>query len=378
VRIIDRYIGKQVLSATTFAVVVLSIVLVLGNIFRELLDQLVQRPDLDIGYVIQFVMNVLPFSLIFTIPWGFLTAVLLVFGRLSADNELISLRMAGLSAFRISASVFALALALSALSYWLNVSVAPKAQKEMKEMIVDMVTEDPLIFFAEDEVVDMFPGYIILVKSKERSEETGEWELRQMQLIEIDDSKRAVRYIDAERVTVERKEIDGEVLIELMLHNAHIENKAPDDPKNLQAVTPVHGDIIPVSISLEEFQKKHRRIRPSTMTVHELLVELREDDGLTEQLRAGYWTEINKRLSFSLASFTFCLVGIPLGVTAQRRETSIGFALSMMVACIYFLFILFADTFRDDPSAKAHLLMWVPNVAFIALGLWLFWRLNKR
>ncbi|MEM9281969.1 MAG: LptF/LptG family permease, partial [Verrucomicrobiota bacterium] len=101
-KIIDRYIGKQVLGATLFAVAVLSIVLVLGNIFQELLDQLVQRPDLDAGYVLRFVMNVLPFSLIFTIPWGFLTAVLLVFGRLSADNELISLRMAGLSATRIS------------------------------------------------------------------------------------------------------------------------------------------------------------------------------------------------------------------------------------------------------------------------------------
>jgi lipopolysaccharide export LptBFGC system permease protein LptF len=177
VKIIDRYIGRQVLSATTFAVVVLSIVLVLGNIFKELLDQLVQRPDLDIGYVLRFIMNVLPFSLIFTIPWGFLTAVLLVFGRLSADNELVSLRVAGLSALRISISVFIISIILSGLSFWLNVSIAPRAQKEMKEMIVDMVTEDPLVFFAEEEVVDMFPGYIILVKRKVRSEETGDWEL---------------------------------------------------------------------------------------------------------------------------------------------------------------------------------------------------------
>ena len=81
-KILDRYIGRQILFATSFAVIVLSFVLVLGNIFKELLDQLVQRPDLDFGYVVRFVGNVLPFSLIFTIPWGFLTSVLLVFGRL--------------------------------------------------------------------------------------------------------------------------------------------------------------------------------------------------------------------------------------------------------------------------------------------------------
>ncbi|MEM9280631.1 MAG: LptF/LptG family permease [Verrucomicrobiota bacterium] len=350
----------------------------MGNIFQELLDQLVQRPDLDAGYVLRFVMNVLPFSLIFTIPWGFLTAVLLVFGRLSADNELISLRMAGLSATRISASVFAIAIGLSIASYFLNVSIAPRAQKEMKEMIVSMVTEDPLIFFTEGEVVDMFPGYIILVKGKERSEETGEWELRNMQLMEIGEARRAVRYIDAERVTVERKEVDGEVLIELQLYDAHIENKDPNDPRNLQGVTPVHGDIIPVSLSLEEFQKKHRRVRPSTMTVGELVSELVAENSLSDELKAGFKTEISKRFSFSLACITFCLVGIPLGVTAQRRETSIGFALSMIVACVYFLFILLADTFRDDPGAHAYLLMWVPNIVFLALGVWLFRRLSKR
>ncbi|MEM7476106.1 MAG: LptF/LptG family permease [Planctomycetota bacterium] len=377
-RTIDRYIGKQVISATVFAVAVLSIVLVLGNIFRELLDQLVQRPDLDIGYVVQFVMNVLPFSLIFTIPWGFLTAVLLVFGRLSADNELISLRMAGLSAFRISASVFAIAIGLSVASYFLNVTIAPRAQKEMKEMIVDMVTEDPLVFFAEGEVVDMFPGYIILVEGKERSPDTGDWELRNMQLMKIGESRRATQYIDAERVTVERNEVEGEVFIELLLHDAHIENKDPDDPRNLQGVTPVHGEVIPVSISLEEFQKKHRRIRPSTMTVAELVSELRSNVDIPEDLRAGFKSEISKRFSFSLACLTFCLVGIPLGVTAQRRETSIGFALSMVVACVYFLFILFADTFRDDPKAHAYLLMWVPNIVFLALGIWLFYRLSKK
>jgi lipopolysaccharide export LptBFGC system permease protein LptF len=378
VKIIDRYIGRQVLSATTFAVVVLSIVLVLGNIFKELLDQLVQRPDLDIGYVLRFIMNVLPFSLIFTIPWGFLTAVLLVFGRLSADNELVSLRVAGLSALRISISVFIISIILSGLSFWLNVSIAPRAQKEMKEMIVDMVTEDPLVFFAEEEVVDMFPGYIILVKRKVRSEETGDWELHEMQLVEINDAKRPIRYINAERVTVERKEVEGEVVIELQLHNAHIESKSPSDPRNFQAIVPLESDFMTVRVSLEEFQKKHTRIRPSTMTVGELKAELRSNDDLTSELKAAFKTEINKRFSFSLACFTFCLVGIPLGVTAQRRETSIGFALSMMVACVYFLFILFADTFRDDPSAKAHLLMWIPNIFFIGLGLLLFWRLSRR
>ena len=116
-RVVDKYIGRQVLGSTAFAVGVLSLVLVLGNIFKVLLKELVKRPDMDLIYVVQFILNVLPFSLMFTIPWGLLTAVLLVFGRMSADNELVSLRMAGLSMRRIAMPVFVIAVDLESANH---------------------------------------------------------------------------------------------------------------------------------------------------------------------------------------------------------------------------------------------------------------------
>ena len=35
-RLMDRYIGKQIISATIFGVVMLCVLLVLGNLFKEL------------------------------------------------------------------------------------------------------------------------------------------------------------------------------------------------------------------------------------------------------------------------------------------------------------------------------------------------------
>ena len=79
-----------------------------------------------------------------------------------------------------------------------------------------------------------------------------------------------------------------------------------------------------------------------------------------------------------MACLTFVLIGIPLGVTAQRRETSVGFLLSLVIAIVYFLFIIIADPFRDKPDAMPHLLMWLPNVIFITLGMVLFIRLSRK
>src|SRR5437868_14014048 len=103
-KLIDRMIGRELLVNVLFAIVVLSLVLVVGNIFRKLLPLLVNH-DVPVEYLLAFIAYVLPFSLIFTIPWGLLTAVLLVFGRLSADNELIALRSNGVSITRIAVSL---------------------------------------------------------------------------------------------------------------------------------------------------------------------------------------------------------------------------------------------------------------------------------
>ena len=127
-KLIDRVISRELLVNVSFAIAVLSLVLVVGQILRKLLPLLVNH-DVPVEYLISFIAYVLPFSLIFTIPWGLLTAVLLVFGRLSADNELIALRSNGVSITRICVPLAVVALACAGICLWLNVQVAPAAQE---------------------------------------------------------------------------------------------------------------------------------------------------------------------------------------------------------------------------------------------------------
>src|SRR5262249_61138798 len=108
-KLIDRFVSRELIVNVLFAIAVLSLVLVVGNIFRKLLPLLVNH-DVPVEYLLAFIAYVLPFSLIFTIPWGLLTAILLVFGRLSADIELVALRSNGVSVSRICIPLAAIAL----------------------------------------------------------------------------------------------------------------------------------------------------------------------------------------------------------------------------------------------------------------------------
>ena len=133
-KIIDRYVGFGVLGGTSVGVLILSLVLVVGNVFKQLLDLIINH-DVPAEKMFLFMAYVLPFSFTFTIPWGFLTAILLFFGRMSADNEIVALRASGVSIVRISMPVFALAVALSALCFWINFEVAPRAEQAMARTI---------------------------------------------------------------------------------------------------------------------------------------------------------------------------------------------------------------------------------------------------
>jgi lipopolysaccharide export system permease protein len=351
-------------------VAVLSFVLVLGNLFKDVFELLVDK-HLPLGAVLQFIAYILPFSLIFTIPWGLLTAVLLVFGRLSADNELVSLRMAGMSLGRICRPVFLIALGLASLSYWINTSIAPRSQAKMKGAMYEMVTDDPAALFVANEPITDFPGYEIFAREREGNL------LRDVTIVELNEMKYALRTIHAESGSISYHEASAN--IDLVLNEVNLVNRDAADPKDIeQYSTGVKAGVFNISIDLTELRDKARRVSPSTLSSDELSRRIAHDETLDKKKRSVMRTEVHKRGSFSMACLTFVLIGIPLGVTAQRRETSVGFLLSLVIAIVYFLFIIIADTFRDKPSAMPHLLMWLPNIIFIGLGLILFFRLSRK
>lgn len=373
-RIFDRYIGRQVWMATLTGVIVLSGVMVLGNVYKKL-DQLLGNTEVPIGFVLEFVGLVIPFSLIFTIPWAFLTGILLVYGRMSADNELVSLRMTGTSMSRICLPVFLLGAALSGVCYWVNVEVAPAAKNRMKMLFYQVATEDPASLFQANRVLDRFPGYRIFTGDRD-----GE-DLTNLTIIELEGTK-AKRTIRARRAKLE---ITPEVLdFVLRLEDADVESTMLDAAGNIAKIEFIHFDETALTFPLSRLKEKTERINSSMKSTPQLWGEMM--DGLDTNTKVELdkkqisesRTELNKRYSFSLACLTFALVGIPLGVTAQRRETSVGFALSLVVALSYMLFILVGDILSDKPSAYPHLLMWMPNALFLTIGGILFYRLSRR
>lgn len=375
-RIFDRYLGRQIGSATLIGVALLSGVMVLGNVYKKL-DELLGNTELPISVILEFVAMVIPFSLIFTIPWAFVTAILLVFGRLSADNELVSLRMTGMSMARICAPVFVLAILLSGICFWVNVSLAPAAKNRMKRLFYQVAVKNPETLFQEGQVLDRVPSYRIYTGKRDDKV------LADLHIISLSKQSGADSYIHAKSGLIQT--IAGKLDFTLLLKGVTIEHLPPSEGTGQpSAPKPLSLAEFPIEFPLSSMQHDGLHVNASMKTTSALDEEVRTwkdtftGEKLTDAARTQSRTELHKRYSFSLACFTFALVGIPLGVTAQRRETSSGFALSLFTITGYIVFIILGDSVNDQTSLMPHLIMWAPNVLFLSIGGWLFYKLSRK
>ncbi|MGI9088315.1 MAG: LptF/LptG family permease [Chthoniobacterales bacterium] len=367
-KLIDRFISRELLVDLFFAVAVLSLVLVVGNIFRRLLPLLVNQ-DVPAEYLFTFIAYVLPYSLIFTIPWGLLTAILLVFGRLSADNELVALRSNGVSIGRICASLAVIAIACTGICLWLNVLVAPAAQAKLRSTIFDLATRNPMALFGSDQVIDQFPGRKIYVGKKEGNK------LENITVFELNEDSVPMRVTYAKSGTLEADLPNQRILMHL--YNARYQQRdeaAPYDLRKIRDGINMAEGTLPIGLE-ELYQKEKKRTSRSALSLEQLLEQLKTGD---TGAQSASRTEISKRFSFPFSCMAFALMAVPLGITAHRRETSLGYLLSLVVAFSYFLFVIAADTLRGNGRVHPELLVWFPNLLFLVLGAWMFRRLARQ
>jgi lipopolysaccharide export system permease protein len=366
IRTSDRYIGKQVLFGTLYAVVVLGLVLVLGNLFKEIQPLLVEQKA-PIGIVIRFVIGVLPVSLMYTVPWGFLSAVLLVFSRLSMHQEITAFRVAGVSLVRLSAPVFVIGAVLSGVSLWLNLKVVPDSKSTITQLLYEQASRDPGSLLkpgvAQGDIKGGRQGNSrLLIEGKSDGWVDG------FHFYQLGDGEGERTYVHADRAALAVDEENSR--LNLKLENAVFEKRESDGSVELV----IAGYAEPLLIDLKDPRRKKKRA--SAMSNEEILEEIAVNREMTEKKKVRFRSEITKRYSFSMACLAFSFVAVPLGIGARRRDTSGGLVASLVIGTVYFLISMLAGD--SGSEAGATVFLWVPNVACVLLGLYLFRRARFR
>lgn len=398
---LDRYILRQLIAVTFLGVLSLTLLMLLGQLFKELHSLLVES-GAPPSIVIDFILQVIPFSLSFSVPWGFLTAVLLVYGRLAADNELTSMRMAGLSLWRLSMPAIGMGVALSALCYYINIEVAPKGKQAMSELVMKAAMDNPrnllrasqsatkldkFQVYIEGRSGDLLLGLHIYPLSEDESAGGTNFQAMHAQTAEIGNFDLKTRQLDLtlHNTIVDQADKRGGSnmpYIEEMPLRIHIPLKTRRKLKPNRFTNAEISETLAYAETLKDLDiaavTRYSKSAPQEQTfpcAAKLWSELAHDASyyratMDEKNERAFRTEGVQRASFACACIVFSLIGVPLAITARRRDTSTGFAIGILVAAVYFVALVFCELSRKSSGITPYIVLWLPNIACAVFAFW--------
>ena len=131
-RIIDRYITKSIVTIFLSCVVIFCFLYILIDT-TSTLDEILDR-KIPINILIQYYCSFFPIILVQTSSIACLIAVLLTFGQLHNNNEIVVLRSSGLNFWQITKPALIFGLVVSVMVFWMNEKYVPKSN-QIKEKI---------------------------------------------------------------------------------------------------------------------------------------------------------------------------------------------------------------------------------------------------
>lgn len=367
------------LASLLLTVAVFTFVLLLGNALKDILALLIAG-HASFGLIIEAIVLLIPFVLVFALPMGMLTATLLVFGRFSADQELTAARASGISLLSLIMPVLLLSLLCCAVSALMSMELGPSSRVAYLNLRFQLQADLSKVQLPEGRFIKISTNYLFYAEGNH----DGKLENVMVQCLDRN------TMLKAPRAEIEFNSTNQQFILNLF------EARSITRLTNGDAWITSFGQCpIPINLNLAKSQSSKPGI--TDMTFGQLQDELsqlqqaaspgastneiaspsreepKEADNFAERIRV----EMQRQLAFSFASFGFALVGIPLGIRVHRRETNIGVAIALVLVLIYYSFIVLAEELSFRPEFSPHLIVWLPNFIFQAVGAVLLWRANR-
>jgi LPS export ABC transporter permease LptF/LPS export ABC transporter permease LptG len=358
-RILDRYIVREIFRHAFLGLIVFTFVLFVPQLVR--LMELLVRHSGSGSQIAKLFLYIFPGVLIFTIPMAVLVGVLLGLGRMSADSEIIALTALGISRRRMLVPVAVLALTGAVLTGTLTLWLGPAAFRSLRNIEADLLASQAS-FQVQPRVFDeRFPKMVLYVNDISAS--GTQW--HGVFLAEVGEESGSQLTL-AENAIVIAEPKQGK--LELHLQGGTTHEVSRQDPDHY-SLTDFGQSDMPIEVSGLVPTQRRALSTPERRTG-----DLLADQGPTwREARV----EFHRRLAFPFACLVFALVAVPLGAQPRRGGRAAGTLLSVLLIGLYYsLFITGAGLSREGKLGPG-LGIWLANLVLTTLGLVLLPRMEQ-
>jgi lipopolysaccharide export system permease protein len=228
--ILPRYILREHIGPFFFAFSTITLLFLLNMLFREL--SRILSKGLPWNIVLEFFVLNMAWMIALSVPMAVLTATLMAFGRMAADNEIAAMEANGVSIYTIIAPVAVAALLLSIGLVWFNNNVLPDFNHRTRLLASDIARKRPTINIEPGVWYDDIPNYGLLVKDLEDSANVTK--ARNL-LINDYTSPTLSRTISARRGTIGMDTVRAALV--LTLHDGEMQEIDMQKPNEFRRVT---------------------------------------------------------------------------------------------------------------------------------------------
>jgi LPS export ABC transporter permease LptF/LPS export ABC transporter permease LptG len=328
-RLIERYIIRAIFPYAVAAFVLLTGILFVqqsGRYFETIFQTIVPA-----GFMYHLALAILPTVLIFTLPMSVLSGTIIGLGRMSSDSELVAMRAAGVSRWRMLVPALLIGAIATAVSLQLNLNEAPRAQQQLRAVAIrgalyklDSPVE-PQTFTTD------IPGYAIYVREGDKSR--GQWG---GVFIQKADNDGGTTLITARSGRIDSSEEKSELVLEDAVQT-HLPSTAATNQQYMVERLAQLRVMIKTGRSdlLAKIQKPE--VKADEMTFSELRQFISQSE---DPVKRDASLILHKRLALSFAPLVFSFFGAALALRMRRGSRGFGALVSLLVMLIYYLLII--------------------------------------
>ena len=360
-RIIDRYVVREIIPPFLIALLVFTFVLIIPFII-DLAETMIAK-GVPGGTILQLIITLLPQALALTIPMALLIGLLVGLGRLSADREVVVMMACGISPYRLLHPVLVFSVVCWGLTSWVMLKAMPDGNQKYREISQEIVMDRaegevrPRVFYED------FPNLVLYVHEvpldgKGWLDVTAADTKNAAQPIlycaarphEIDRQARTIQMV-LEKGTQHKTKLEDPSAYEVLKFERTILSLNPESV--FPRTGPARGER---ELRVEELAVRAAELQAQGMSPHNPIME------------------IHRKFSIPVACFVFAVLGLALGASNRKDGKLAAFVLGITVIFAYYVLLFTAEALTKGFWIPAWLAMWIPDLVLGAAGVLLLVR----
>ncbi|MDI6739606.1 MAG: LptF/LptG family permease [Candidatus Edwardsbacteria bacterium] len=358
-RILDRYLVREFLKSLAFALLAFVLLFILVDIFEKL-DLFIdaKAPALLVAL---FYLYQTPYIIVLTLPVAMLLASLATVRQLARNHEIVAMKAAGISLYRIFAPLFALGFAISLAILAVGETAVPftnqkKGRLERKQ--IRRQNDGETILF--NVLYDGSRGQQYYIKqynvpeaamdSVIIAEKAGATAMKKR--IDARSGRWAGRHWVLEKVTVRKFNPDGSE--DVAQFDAYVLAGFDETPQSFSKKQP-----LPDEMGFFQLRTFINQLNRSGVDAQKFVVDL------------------YLKISFPFANLIILIFGLPLLANARKSGTAMGFAISLLICFVFWGMLQTGRALGHNATLPPVLAAWLPNAVFGAVGAVLMYRAPK-